>query len=359
MTRIPRILLILLFASLPYSNIFADDETAIRLGFLADIVGSQSTVRPDDGKRMFTLQPSRDRSLGMMQGHVDLVGESSALSWRLAIQDGWFVAANYTGADADWRFLQEASITARVADRFTIRGGVMPSHIGYESMIARDNITLSRSFTADNTPYYETGIAGTVNVNDNLSISMLILNGWQRIVDNNDALALGTAMQWKPDSSIIFSWNTFLGNDQPRNAPSLTRFHNNVWCEWSATDNLTVVGLLDVCLQEKPKSGMSNQWYAGAVARYTLSKSMRLAGRIERYFDPDAIIVSPPLGGSFAATAGSVNADYDVTEYVRLRGECRRIEYNGLFINANTNGARSSETYFTLSISTRLTTGPL
>ncbi|MBM4178152.1 MAG: hypothetical protein FJ211_02310 [Ignavibacteria bacterium] len=359
MTRIPRLLFILLFASLPYPSLVADDDMEIRLGFLAYIVGSQSTVRPDGGKRMFTLQPSLDRTIGVMQGYAEIIGSSKQSSWRIAFQDGWFPRANYTGDDYSFRFLQEASFTSRITDDITYSIGLLPSHIGYESMIARDNATLSRSFTADNTPYYETGISSTYNVSAQLSSSILLLNGWQRIVDVNDDLSAGTALKWRPDSTMTISWNTYVGNDQPRDKPSLTRFHNNVWCEWSATDNLTVVGLLDLCLQEKPTSGMSNQWYAGVAARYACSRSIRIASRIERYFDPDAIIVSPPVMGSFAATAGLVNNDYDVTEYVRLRGECRRIEYNGLFINASTNGARSSETYFTLSVSTRLTTGPL
>lgn len=335
------------------------DGMLIRAGLLADIVYSQSTVPTINGNRLFTLQPSKDRSLGMMQGHIDVTGESTAISWRLALQEGWFAAANYTGDDYAWRFLQEASLDVRIRERLTIRGGVMPSHIGYESMIARDNLTLSRSFTADNTPYFETGVSGTYAADDELSISLLLLNGWQRIVDNNDDLALGTALKWKPDSSIVLSWNTFVGNDQPRAKPSLTRFHNNIWCEWSLTEELMLVGLFDVDLQQKTSSGASTQWYAALVSRFFLTPSLRLAGRIEHYSDPDGIIVQPTIGRAFAATAGSINADYDLTESIMLRAECRRIAYNDLFLNANTNNAQSSETYFTLSISTRLSTGPL
>ena len=354
-----RFMFTLLIAALAYADAVSEDGMAIRVGVLADFVESQSNVRPADGKRLFTLQPSRDRSLGLMQGHAEITGSSPSIWWRVALQDGWFPDVNYTGADYDWRFLQEASVGLRASDRLTISGGVMPSHIGYESMIARDNLTLSRSFTADNTPYYETGLSGTYSASDKLSISVLLLNGWQRIVDNNDDLSIGTAVKWQPDSSVTLSWNTYVGNDQPRDRPSLVRFHNNIWCEWKATDKLALVGLLDLGLQQRPNSGTSTLWYTGFVSRYTLSASFRLAGRVEHYADPDAVIVQTPLGGGFVAASASLNADYDVTENILGRVECRRVDYNGLFINARTDNASSSETYITLSISARFTTRPL
>ena len=354
-----RVMLAILIAALAFADASSEDGMAIRVGVLADFVESQSNVRPADGYRLFTLQPSRDRSIGLMQGHAEITGSSPSVWWRVALQDGWFPDANYTGADYDWRFLQEASVGLRASDRLSITGGVMPSHIGYESMIARDNLTLSRSFTADNTPYYETGLSGTYSATENLSISLLLLNGWQRIVDNNDDLSLGTACKWRPDSSVTFSWNTYIGNDQPRDKPSLMRFHNNIWCEWKATDKLALVGLLDLGLQQRPNSGTSTQWYTGLVSRYNLSASFRLAARVEHYADPNAVIVQTPLGGGFIATSASLNADYDVTENILARVECRRVDYNGLFINAKTDNARSGETYITLSVSARFTTGPL
>lgn len=354
-----RLSLFLLLTAYAAIDAASNDGMIVQAGILADFVGSQSTVRPDDGKRMFTLQPSRDRAFGLMQGHIEMSGKSSTVWWRIAVQDGWFPQANYAGEDYPFRFLQEASFSNRVTDEISYTVGVFPSHFGYESMIARDNLTLSRSFTADNTPYYETGVSSTYTISEDLQVSLLLLNGWQRIIDINDDLSMGTALRWRADSSVTLSWNTYVGNDQPRDKPSLARFHNNVWCEWNPTSDLKLVGLFDIGFQQKPTSGFSVQWYAGLVSRYNLCTSLRIAARLEHYADPDAIIVQPPVGYAFAATAGSVNADYEITESILLRAECRRIQYNDQFINANTVAARSSETYFTLSISTRLTTGPL
>ena len=330
------------------------DSMSVYVSVLADAVYSSSSASFEDNKRLFTLQPSRDKTLGLMQGNIKVAGTSRRLWWNLALQEGWFAKANYQGNDAPWRYLQEASVSTRVIDKLIIRAGVMPSHIGYESMIARDNITLSRSFTADNTPYYETGIGVRYEASDDLTGELLVLNGWQRIIDNNDDVSIGTGLTYAPTSTLKLSWNTYVGNDQSRGFEKLLRVHNNLWAEVAASEKLTLVGLLDLGLQERKQPGRSMQWYAGIVSRYSITNDLRIAGRIEQYSDPDAFIVQTPLGGSFAASAVSVNADYQLLPSVLVRGEWRGIHYNDAFLSRQTGTPRSSENYVTFSISTAL-----
>lgn len=330
------------------------DSMSVTVSLLADLVYSRSNASFENKNRLFTLQPSVDKTVGLMQGQIKVAGTSRSLWWNLTFQEGWFTKANYLGEDANWRFLQEASMHGRISDKLVIRAGVMPSHIGYESMIARENITLSRSFTADNTPYYETGIAARYEAQDNLTVQFLVLNGWQRIVDNNDHISCGTSVSYVPHPKVEMSWNTYLGNDQPRGSAKLLRLHNNFWTSINVTEDLTLVGLLDLGLQERVQQGMSQQWYAGAVSRYRLSKDLSIAGRIEHYADPDASIVQTPLGGSFIASAASINADFRILPSLLLRGEWRTIQYNDAFLNRQTITPRSSESYVTISISTAL-----
>jgi hypothetical protein len=328
------------------------DSMSVTVSLLADMVYSSSNATFENNTRLFTLQPSVDRTVGLMQGQIKVAGTSRSLWWNLTIQEGWFTKANYLGEDAKWRFLQEASVHGRVSDKLVIRAGVMPSHIGYESMIARENITLSRSFTADNTPYYETGVAARYEAQDNLTVQFLVLNGWQRIVDNNDDISCGTSVSYVPHPKVEMSWNTYLGNDQPRGSARLLRLHNNFWTSINLTEELTLVGLLDVGIQERAQQGTSQQWYAGAVSRYSITENLRIAGRIEHYSDPDAFIVQTPLGGSFTASAASINADFRLLTNLLIRGEWRTIHYNDAFLNRQTATPRSSESYVTLSIST-------
>lgn len=69
--------------------------------------------------------------------------------------------------------------------------GIFGSHIGFESAISKDNRTLTRSIMADNSPYYESGARLTYEVDPKLTLTGLVLNGWQNIRETNQSKALG------------------------------------------------------------------------------------------------------------------------------------------------------------------------
>ena len=61
--------------------------------------------------------------------------------------------------------------------------GILPSHIGFESAIGADQLTLTRSMMADNSPYYESGFRLSYNSsNQKWFLALLCVNGWQRSI---------------------------------------------------------------------------------------------------------------------------------------------------------------------------------
>ena len=93
--------------------------------------------------------------------------------------------------------------------------GIFSSHLGFESALSKDNWTLTRSLNAENSPYYETGARLTYEVGPKLTLTGLVLNGWQNIRETNQAKALGTQLQWKPTAKVLINSSTFYGNEQP------------------------------------------------------------------------------------------------------------------------------------------------
>ena len=88
----------------------------------------------------------------------------------------------------------------------------MPSHIGWEGAVSKDDWTLTRSVAADNSPYFESGVKiGYTSKNEQWYLSALILNGWQRIhrVDGNSTPAFGTQITYKPSSKITHQQQHF------------------------------------------------------------------------------------------------------------------------------------------------------
>ncbi|HLP29280.1 MAG TPA: porin [Candidatus Didemnitutus sp.] len=336
--------------ALSVSSAMSADSVNVSWSASADVFYSYSLNRPPDHQRAYTTQPARNAEFGLMLGYIGLAASGPDYRGRVAIQEGWFTRANYTGADSSWRWLQEASAGLRIADGLWLDAGVMFSHIGYESMIGRDNLTLSRSFTADNTPYYSTGVALAWNITDDIAITGLVLNGWQQIVDINNDPAFGSKVLVKTSPDLTLNWSTFIGNEQPRGTAALLRFHNNLWAEWKPNSAWTVVFMGDVCTQETHVDTASIQWGAGITAAYTLTDKIRLATRVEHYSDAENIFIVTPNGLPFQTTAASLGFDYRPNAVVMVRGEIRTMMAKDNVFPSN-DGLRSSDTYITLSTS--------
>ncbi len=95
----------------------------------------------------------------------------------------------------------------------------MPSHIGLESAIGKDNWTLTRSLLAENSPYFESGVKLSYTTNNNkLTVSALALNGWQRItrLEGNSLMSWGSQIFYKPTENLTLNYSTFIGAKQTR-----------------------------------------------------------------------------------------------------------------------------------------------
>lgn len=229
----------------------------------------------------------------------------------------------------------------------------MPSHIGYESMTPRSNAVLSRSLTADYTPYYETGAMLTWRPTDVISISGLVLTGWQQIVDVNSDLSFGSRIAFTPLSDVTISWSTYVGNDQPSPLRALLRVHNNFWVEWKPISDITVTFLGDLCLQDRISAGKDHQWYVGSIAAWRAWERGNIAIRAERYDDRDRIFIVTPTADAARITGFSANIDHAITKHVTARFEARRFSAT-VPIFVSDAGPRRSGLFFTLSISALL-----
>ncbi len=303
------------------------------------------------GRRPYTLQPSVNNALGLMQVDAGLRYRSHGLQATLALQLGWFADANYTGKDYDYRNLQQAWLQYDITAEVSLRAGVMPSHIGYESINERENLIVSRLFCSDATPYYETGGSLQWRHSEKLSIEGLVLNGWQNIVPINDDPVWGTRVVWKPDTMLTVNWSAFYGNTSDQALPASMRFYNNVWVQCSPFDELTLVGIADIGHQMITTDSAASMWCVAAMAAYRPHPQWRTALRAEYYSDPRSIIVRAIDGSGFVASSLSANVDWMATASTRVRAEIRRMgSPQSIFMKSD--GLTASEVYATISAST-------
>lgn len=305
------------------------------------------------GVRPYTLQPSINKRPGMMQIDFGARYASRGFQATLVGQQGWFADANYTGSDFKLRYLQQAWVQVDITPNVALRAGIMPSHIGYESINERENLIVSRLFCSDATPYYEAGMVAQWRPLDGLTIEALILNGWQRIVAINDDPAWGSRVVWKPDTVLTVNWSTFYGNTSERSQQASMRFYNNVWIECLPHDDLTLVGIADIGRQMITADSAASMWCLAAVAAYRPHPQWRVALRAEYYSDPRSIIVRAVDGDGFVASSLSANVDWMATASTRVRAEIRRMASpRSIFMESA--GLTASEVFATISASTSL-----
>ncbi len=179
----------------------AAPDTAIKVTFGGFVDGyyAYDFNRPPSIDRSYTTQPARHNEFNINLAFVEAKVDGARVHGRLALQAGTSVQSNYAGeptvgsvsGSALSRHIQEAFAGYKVADKLWIDGGIFFSHIGNETWISRDNWTYSRSFVADYTPYYETGVRAVLQATPKFTVTGVVVNGWQNISETNSDKAVG------------------------------------------------------------------------------------------------------------------------------------------------------------------------
>ena len=87
------------------------------------------------------------------------------------------------GADV-LRHIHRANVSylAPVGNGLTLTAGLLNSFIGYESFYSRNNYNYTRSYMADNAPYFMTGVAAQYAVDQTLTFAVYVINGYEKPV---------------------------------------------------------------------------------------------------------------------------------------------------------------------------------
>jgi hypothetical protein len=253
------------------------------------------------------------------------------LRGRLALQAGTSVQSNYAGEPTIGtvsgpslsRFIQEAVAGYQVAPSVWVDAGIFLSHIGMEDFISKDNLTYTRSLSADFTPYYESGVKLTWQATPRLSALFTVVNGWQNVSENNQDKAVGARLDYARSSSTTLSYYNFVGNEAASNR---LRVFNGVGFKSGLTPALTLQGNFDYGTQQKAQNaGTSTWWSTGLIARLQVAQVVAVSGRLERYQDPDQVIVVTGSPGGFKATTSSIGVDVTPVGPIRVmwRNELR------------------------------------
>jgi hypothetical protein len=239
---------------------------------------------------------------------------------------GTSVEANYSTEPVRGQFsnvdmvkhIQEAYAGTKIGENTWIDVGIFFSHIGLESFVSRDNMTYTRSFTADFSPYYQAGVRIQHQFSEKLSGELLVLNGWQIVTDDNSDKALGTKLAYAFSDDSTLSYSTFIGREA-----EFRHFHNFVY-QTVLSDRLTLAAQADVGFQKKATGSGDSTWYGAVLmSNYALNETTVLTNRLEYYSDEDQVIVNTGTLSGFEVWSASVGIDRQLNDRAVWRTEVR------------------------------------
>lgn len=297
------------------------------LGF-ADVFYVFDFNRPSSTERQpFLFNHNRHNEFNLNLGMVKFGVEHLKYRANFAFQTGTYANDNYAAEPGVLKNIFEATIGISLnrKNNLWLDAGVLPSHIGFESAISMDNLTLTRSLLAENSPYFLTGAKLTFNPHENWEIAALIVNGWQRIqrLEGNSLPSFGSQITYSPSEEISLNWSTFIGTDDPDSTRRM-RYFNDLYGNFQLTEKINLITAFDFGFQQNENGSSDyNLWFSPIIiSQYVINKSWKTAIRAEYYQDKSGVIIPTKTFNGFLTTGISLNIDYSPVKNIvgRLEG---------------------------------------
>ncbi|MBB4807721.1 hypothetical protein HNP38_003037 [Chryseobacterium defluvii] len=294
------------------------------LFYTYDFNGPANHVRQN-----FLYSYNRHNEVNLNLGLLKAAYHSEYLRANLALMAGTYAQDNLASEEDALKYVNEANIGIKISKNknLWIDAGIMPSHIGWESAIGKDNMNLTRSLAAENSPYFETGAKVSYTAdNGKWFLSGLVLNGWQRIAKagGNQSISFGHQVTYKPNDKITLNSSSFIGNDKPKEEKRMRYFHD-LYGSFQLTKEFSAVLGFDIGAEQKSKGNEQYSiWYTpNILMKYQFNDQWALAGRVEYFYDENGVIINTGTTNGFQTFGYSLNVDYAILKNVVFRTEAR------------------------------------
>ncbi len=291
--------------------------------YLYDFSKPANHLRPS-----FVYSHNRANEVNLNLGLVQASFNNEKVRGSLALMAGTYTQANMVNEPDMLKPIYEASAGVKVsrAKNLWVDAGIFSSHLGCDGAKGLDYANLTRSMMADGSPYFETGVKLTYNTdNSKWLLSVLFLNGWQRIqkVNGSSLPAFGHQVTYQPSSRWLINSSSFVGTDDPDSTRRMRYFHD-LYVIWKPTAKWEITVGFDCGFQQKEKGSTEyNNWYTPVlIARYIPNKKWAIAMRAEYFDDKGEVIASSPADG-FRNGGYSMNVDRWFTKNVCWRMEAK------------------------------------
>ena len=212
-----------------------------------------------------------------------------------------------------------ASYLAPLGQGLQFDVGKFVTPIGNEGIKTRDNWNYSRSllFTLAE-PYYHAGVRASYSVNDHFSVSGLLVNGWNDVVDNNSGKTVGVQATLKPSAALTIV-QSYMGGPEQANDNANWRHLVDTVITYTATPTVSLAMNYDYGRDTVAGSPVTWQGVAGYL-RYQPKPWFAVTPRAEYYDDPNGFTT----GVTQKIKEATLTMEFKHKDGLLLRAEYRR-----------------------------------
>ena len=149
--------------------------------------------------------------------------------------------------------------------------------IGYESLYAKDNVTYTRAWIADYSPYLMFGANAVYPFNNQWTETVFALNEYFHLQNSNNLPSYGAQVAYKPSGPWTFKETIYYGPDQSNTSLEFWRSFSDPIVGWKVNDDVTVAGEYQIGTQKNataPSAGWvsTHQGWLGLVVSEVLER---------------------------------------------------------------------------------------
>jgi len=264
-----------------------DSIPPVEIGGFVDSYYSLNTARPASHTNRYRNFDLTAEEFVLSEAQVDIQRRPSPIGFHIALNTGATSDIIHAGNSSTMNLLMQGfvSLLVPIGKGLLVDAGKFVTHMGFETISAKDNYNYSRSFLfAWAIPYYHVGMRVAYPLLERLTLGASISNGWNAAASSNRKTFGGT-LTYTPFQQLSLAANWIGGPGEPDSIGSGFRQIAELVPVLQISEALTLAGDLIYGTEQSP--GQPTHWKGAALyARYAFTDNAAITARGEIYDDP-------------------------------------------------------------------------
>ncbi len=324
-----------------------DTIPPVAIGGFVDSYFSWNPARPASHTNKFRNFDLTAEQFVLSEAEVDVERRPAPIGFHIALNTGTASDIIHAGSNSTMNLLMQGfvSLVIPVGAGLAVHAGKFVTHMGFETINAKDNFNYSRSFLfAWAIPYYHIGVRAAYPMLEQLTLGACICNGWNAATSSG-AKTFGGTLTYAPVRTVSLTANWIGGPAPADSAHSPVRHVAELSLTVQPAEGLTAAA--DALYGYEHTPALFASWKGAALyIRYDLSEHSAVSARGEIYDDPAGFTTG------FAQTMGEFTLTYEhrILENLLMRMEYRH-DRSSVAVFDGSSGTETQSQQNTLSVS--------